>query len=352
MIGATQTLDVRPLPHGERLTAILTRWHGLPPGHTLRLVVDHNPVPLQFLLRGQSPGDLRWEYEKEGPEEWIVLITRLASPQASPGAVAGSGDEDGQALKSLLLRLHAGADVTAIKEEAKDLLRGMDASKLALLEQELIVQGIGREEMRRLCDAHLEIMRESLGGQPLTPEPGHPIHTLMEEHRVLKEHLEKLRAYLEAIRQAASFPEVAAELKGTQEVAHHLLEAEKHHQREEDVIFPALEQRGVTEPPAIMRQEHTELRARKAALAEMSREPEGHSYREWVRGLEEVGGYLVRELANHIYKEDHILYQIALQTIAPEAWAEMKARCDRIGYCCFTPGLEAQGAGAYRPADA
>jgi len=76
-----------------------------------------------------------------------------------------------------------------------------------------------------------------------------------------------------------------------------------------------------------------------ARLAEMSREPERYPYQDWVCRLEEVGGYLVRELANHIYKEDNILYQMALQTIEPEDWAEMKPHCDRIGYCCFTPGL-------------
>ena len=53
--------------------------------------------------------------------------------------------------------------------------------------------------------------------------------------------------------------------------------------------------------------------------------------------LDEAGSFLVNELVNHIYKEDNILYQLALQTIAKEEWAELKKRCDEIGYCCFTP---------------
>jgi hypothetical protein len=304
------------------------------------LVIEHNPLPLQFLLQGESPGEFKWEYEKEGPEEWIIKVTRLEPPGAASHKAEASSDQDRQALKTLLSRLHAGAEVAVIKEQAKDLLRNMDGRKLALLEQEMIQEGLGRDEMRRLCDAHLEIMRESLDAQQVTPDPGHPIHTLMEEHKVLKSHLEELKAYLEAIKKARDVGTVSKELEGTREVAHHLLEAEKHHQREEEVIFPALERHGVTEPPEIMRQEHTELRSKKAALAEMSQEPGKYAFQDWVHGLEEVGNYLVQELNNHIYKEDNILYQIALQTIEPEAWAEMKARCDQIGYCCFTPALE------------
>lgn len=68
-----ETLDVRPLPHSERLTAILPRWHGLPKGEAFRLVVDHNPMPLQLLLRGESPGEFSWEYETEGPEAYRCL---------------------------------------------------------------------------------------------------------------------------------------------------------------------------------------------------------------------------------------------------------------------------------------
>lgn len=341
MPETTQTLDIRPLPHSDRLAAILERWRSLPVGESFRLKVEHNPVPLKFLFRGESPGEFDWQCEKEGPDEWVIRITRIAVPKAQAEDSRTSEEQDRQSMKNLLTQLHAGRDVSAVKEQAKDLLRKMDASTVAMLEQEMIHEGMGRDEMRRLCDAHLEIMRDSLGGGEISPAPGHPIHTLMEEHKVLKHHLEELKAYLEVMKNAADLAGISKELEGTRLVAHELLEAEKHHQREEEVIFPALAERGVTEPPEIMREEHTDLRAKKAALAEAGREPAKYQFKDWVQDIQEVGDYLVKELGNHIYKEDHILYQMALQTIEPEAWAEMKARCDKIGYCCFTPGFEA-----------
>jgi hypothetical protein len=53
--------------------------------------------------------------------------------------------------------------------------------------------------------------------------------------------------------------------------------------------------------------------------------------------LGRVGGYITEALSSHIYKEDHILYPAALQTITAEEWQEIREQCDELGYCCFTP---------------
>ncbi len=59
---------------------------------------------------------------------------------------------------------------------------------------------------------------------------------------------------------------------------------------------------------------------------------------EFNRKVVELGEYLPQELQSHIFKEDNILYQIALQVLSPEDWVEVKRLCDELGYCCFTPG--------------
>ncbi len=333
MSEETRTIDIRPLPPPERHSLIFNTWENLPVGHTMRIVNDHDPKPLSYLFQAEYTGQFEWQYEKSGPQEWIVRLKRTA-PAAGTKKAGQEGDEE-RAFKDLMLRLHGGAETAAIKEEAKDLLKNMDARKLALMEQEMIQEGMGRDEMRRLCDVHLEIMRESLVKEPIEPEVGHPIHTLMEEHKVIKAHLEELREFLAHFKDGGNG--ARPDLEKPREVAHHLLEAEKHHQREEEVLFPQMEKHGFTEPPAIMREEHEELRARKETLHQVSVSPERYTPEEVPRYIREAGNYLVKEMTDHIYKEDNILYQIALQTIEKDEWAEMKKRCDDIGYCCFTP---------------
>jgi len=116
-----------------------------------------------------------------------------------------------------------------------------------------------------------------------------------------------------------------------------LLEADKHHEREEKVLFPELESHGVSEPPAIMLEEHNDIKPMKKALYGIANAEKKIQYRDFVGRVQKCAEYLIANLPNHIYKEDNILYPMALQAIPNEKWVEIKKRCDRIGYCCFTP---------------
>jgi hypothetical protein len=55
--------------------------------------------------------------------------------------------------------------------------------------------------------------------------------------------------------------------------------------------------------------------------------------------LDELVGFLAPMLRDHIFKENNPFYPMALEVIGPDAevWQRLKAECDEIGYCCFTP---------------
>jgi DUF438 domain-containing protein len=115
------------------------------------------------------------------------------------------------------------------------------------------------------------------------------------------------------------------------------VEAESHHQREEDALFPVLEKHDITEPPQIMKMDHVEFRKRKRELYQIAQNPRDTDFFAFKSKVIELGEYIARELESHIFKEDNILYQIALQVLTPEDWEKVKKECDKIGYCCFTP---------------
>ncbi len=239
-------------------------------------------------------------------------------------------------IKKLLKKLKAGSSSKELVEKGKKLLSGISPSELAILEQEIIEEGVTRKEMRKLCDVHLEAMKDSLTAE-LDLKPGHPVHTLMEEHKMILGFVDKLRLITTSFKCAKSYDEVKEELELLKHISEHLVEADKHHQREEDVLFPALEKQGVTEPPEIMREEHVDLKANKAALYKLARNHKKLKYADFVKKLEPISSYICEELPKHIYKEDNILYPMAVQAIPGKAWAQLKVECDKIGYCCFTP---------------
>ena len=122
-------------------------------------------------------------------------------------------------------------------------------------------------------------------------------------------------------------------------IAHHLVEAESHHQREEDVLFPELEKHGITEPTLIMKMDHTEFRKRKQALYQLVRSGRKNDFADFKKEVIELGEYLPPELESHIFKEDNLIYQIALQMLEPKEWEKVKKLCDELGYCCFTRSM-------------
>ncbi|MEE9151174.1 MAG: DUF2249 domain-containing protein [Thermoplasmata archaeon] len=38
---------------------------------------DHDPKPLYYQFEAEQKGKFEWEYEKEGPIDWIVKIKRV-----------------------------------------------------------------------------------------------------------------------------------------------------------------------------------------------------------------------------------------------------------------------------------
>ncbi|MEW6523331.1 MAG: DUF438 domain-containing protein [Bacillota bacterium] len=219
--------------------------------------------------------------------------------------------------------------VEETRERAREFIKSVTPLELSLAEQALLAEGLTDHDLRDLCGVHLEVIGESIKKSQAALPQGHPVHTLMEEHRVILGQLETTATALAKL--GTGDPGRDLELLGVINVAHHLRETEKHHQCEERALFTAMERHGITGPPRIMRAEHDLLRPKKRQL-------EAAAARADLDLVEEAGEYLVKELSEHIYKEDDILYPAAVDAIPPYAWVEIKEQCDAIGYCCFTPG--------------
>ncbi len=227
-------------------------------------------------------------------------------------------------LKELIRRLHRGEDPEKVKAQFKELVKGVSAEEVAMVEQELVNEGIPPWEIQKLCEVHLQVFRDSLKEESGLPK-SHPIAILMEEHRILTKMVQDL-------------VEAAENLPGShQEVSHllyHIRESESHYLREENVLFPYLEKHGVIQPPKIMWMEHDQIRAIKKEL---------YSFGEKITSPNIAGRFrllasrLLDTLASHFFKENKILFPTALKLITEDEWAKIRKEFDEIGYCCVHP---------------
>jgi len=74
-------------------------------------------------------------------------------------------------LKEILKQLHAGVPPQEVKEKFKQVLEGVSSEEIAKIEQELVNEGMPREEIQRLCDVHLAVFREQLEKQKTETAP-------------------------------------------------------------------------------------------------------------------------------------------------------------------------------------
>ncbi|OGW78482.1 MAG: hypothetical protein A3I73_05570 [Omnitrophica bacterium RIFCSPLOWO2_02_FULL_45_16] len=337
MNGKTIHLDIRKLGMADRPTRIFDAWRELKKGGRLVITNDHDPKPLQYMLKAQDPKDaFSWEYKKQGPPEWTVEITKLP-PREN---LAPAQLEKREKLKEALKKLHESSpdELEKVKKEVEVYFKETDPKELAMAEQELIREGTTREEMKRLCDVHLEVMKNSLGieSKKIKLPAWHPIRICMDEHKVIKKNLKKLKRTLEKIKMLGSFEKSKREVNALKELSHFFIETEKHHKREEEALFPRLEAHGITEPPQIFKEDHVEFLAKKKEFYNTVM-AEYKDFKKFVDAITPIIEFLAKNLDEHIYKEDNILYPMSLKTLEKNEWKEVRKKFDAIGYCCFAP---------------
>jgi PAS domain S-box-containing protein len=245
--------------------------------------------------------------------------------------------EKKEILKQILQQLHSGASAQEMKIKFKNILDNTTSVEIAALEQELVKEGLPREELHRLCDVHLAVFGDQVANQELRIPAGHPVNILLEEHKILLGHAERIRVLLGIIEPACDSVYAGDALDELQRIVNDIHGAEKHYLREENVLFPLMEKHGITEPPAIMWMEHNKIRDLEKELHKVVQNWNSVGFQEFKLQLIEASKSICGTFADHFFKENNILFPYSLQVITEEEWVEARNEFDEIGYCCFTP---------------
>lgn len=240
-------------------------------------------------------------------------------------------------LKEAIMQLHAGVSPKEVKERFRQAFEGVSPIEIAKIEQELVKEGMQREEIRKLCDIHMAVFKEQLEKQKLDVSSGHPISILIEEHKIMLQIAEKLNAGANKIQQVSDTSYVSEEIHQIEHISEDFQDSEKHYLREENVLFPNLEKHGITEPPAMMWTEHNQIREKKKQLRKLIENCNAMAFQDFKRQLSETAEFLNSILPSHFFKENNVLFPAALRVISNEEWNETRKEFDEIGYCCFTP---------------
>ncbi len=288
-----------------------------------------------------------------GEVDLADLLARIAAEIGDKGGVsvtvvtgsdgrlpAGIPVERLETLKGIIRDLHAGGDMEMLKERFRRMIVDVSPSEIAELEQQLIDDGLPVSEVKRLCDVHVEVFKESLGRRQIPrPAAGHPVDNLMRENRAAEVVVGNLQRALDTIGDPpdeAAFTAARDELAGLLEK---LADIDLHYLRKENQLFPALEASGVLGPSRVMWGIHDEIRDQLKKVRRQVAESKTH---ELVSTLPK----LLTAIRDMVYKEDNILFPMALEKLSEDDWAKVAAGEDEIGYAWIEPVPPAIGGAA------
>jgi PAS domain S-box-containing protein len=248
-------------------------------------------------------------------------------------------DERKKTVKDMIKRLHGGEDPGKVREEHNELLKGLAPHELGMIEQELIAEGMPREEVQSLCDVHIAAFMENAEKSGPSIPDWHPVHILMEEHTLMTGFAEELREVVHVMQSSGGFDKAGSSMDDLQRIVDRLKDSESHYLREENVLFPHLEKHGITEPPAIMWMEHDKIREIKKGIYSLFDSRKDAVFDEFVGQMNQKASNLVETVTGHFYKENNILFPMGLNVIETAEWKEIRKDFDDLGYTSFTPDL-------------
>ncbi|CAG9613667.1 hypothetical protein BACCIP111899_02886 [Bacillus rhizoplanae] len=237
-------------------------------------------------------------------------------------------------LKEIIKNLHNGKSVAEVKAQFEEAVGNITVTEISQLEQTLMdEEGIPVEEVQRLCSVHTAIFKGSIeeihrSDKP-EDQPGHPIHTFKLENKEIDIHVNfKLQLHYERFEKEDSKENIYKLI----EDLNLLMDIDKHYSRKENLLFPYLEKYGIYGPTQVMWGVDDSIRN---AIKDVKQKLK--NYNGDKKAVLSQIYFVIHEVGEMIFKEENILFPMALQTLTEDEWIKIAHESDEIGYCLTSP---------------
>lgn len=225
-------------------------------------------------------------------------------------------------LKELISKLHDGESFEEVKDRFAVVFGDVSAEEIAQAEQALIADGLPVSEVQRLCDVHAAVFKGSIEEihQPSDPSKilGHPVNTFKRENRAIEKLTGEIREQL------AQLP--ADTERNIADSLERLAEINRHYLKKENLLFPYMEQYGITAPPKVMWGVDDEIRAQLKEIL-VNLKAKGSSQ------LKESIMTLINKITEMIFKEENIMLPMLLENLTQDEWKRIADESGELGYC-------------------
>jgi uncharacterized protein len=238
-------------------------------------------------------------------------------------------------LRQIFKDLHTGRSLDEVKAHFNAFIGKVTIEEIAQLQHDFLEEeGLSIKEVHQMYAAHLDIFKGNIEeespneGQP-EDQPGHPIHTFKLENRELEKLIHtKLQPHTEQFIKEDNPDNVFRLLDDI----NLLLDITKHFSRKENLIFPYLEKYGIYGPTNNMwRIDDFIVDAIKDVRQKLT------NYHGDKQAVVAVLHYVSEQVTSMVYREENILFPMALNNFTEDEWVKIAHESDEIGYCLIGP---------------
>ncbi|MDO9578846.1 MAG: PAS domain-containing protein [Candidatus Cloacimonadales bacterium] len=219
-----------------------------------------------------------------------------------------------------------GKDGTKLLGKYGEALKYITPHDMIAMEERQLKMGITPQQIKDKIEKLMNVVYEQLKKYEWEkPQEGHPLFYLMLENRELEKRLATIKTDLKEKR-FSKFKRHIADLSGM----------ENHYLRKENVLFSYLER--VWEhcrPLAVMWSIHDDIRMKLKHLNKILLEKE-----DFDAEIYNQVGELFFLMYGMIFKEELVVYPVAMETLDSYHWQKIKAQSAEIGYSFIEPPIK------------
>ena len=239
-------------------------------------------------------------------------------------------------LTGFLIKLSEGKDRSELCKQADRLIDSVSPLDFARAEHNLMQNGVSPRRIQQLSTSFIMmgLAEKEKSDLRLRLPDYHILRKVMAEHEMLRCFLADLEDVAERIYHISHLSPTSGELMQLSHIAEHLNSLEEHIGREDDVLFPALKERGWKSLFCRIESEHTYIQMAVDDLLKLIMVFEKMPFSNFKTKLMSTVRYLCPLLREHLFHEDRVLFPLAVSTMDDEKlWQRLRHICNEIGYC-------------------
>jgi DUF438 domain-containing protein len=239
-------------------------------------------------------------------------------------------------LSRFLIKLGDSKDKEKLRKQASRLIESITPDDFASAERKLIDNGVSVSKIHKLSAMFLMLgLIESECADLRRQLPDyHILRKVMAEHDMIRCFLSDLEDVAEHFQVASKLAVSSSEFMRLSHIVEHLNSLEEHISREDDVLYPALQEHDWKSLFIQISTEHTYIMMAVNDLLKLVFAFENMPFSNFKTRLLSTVRYLCPLLREHLFHEDRVLFPLAISMNHDEKlWERLRHICNQIDYC-------------------